>query len=165
MANDALNRYLAQQFNVPLSVFDGQGGFWSEMDRLGNPRHFVQQVINGYTNSFDKVTGDPLRPEVTGSAKDPNGGGTDYSAILQDKISEVTSRLTGQFQGQIQQQQSVMDDLRRRLMRMQREPMSAAGLNSLINARYTSAGRSRSSSMNIFDVGDDSGGPSSGVIF
>jgi len=66
--NGALNDYLDSQLaEIDSSAFDGQGGFWAEIDRQGLPRHYIEGLISGFTQNFDPVTGVALRPDAQGN--------------------------------------------------------------------------------------------------
>ena len=64
--NNALNDYLRSQLPDVEPNFDGQGGFWTAAERAGYPRHFIENLISGFTQNFDQRTGAQLRPEASG---------------------------------------------------------------------------------------------------
>lgn len=131
-----LNAYLADLFGTG-DVFDGQGGFWKELDRRGIDHEVANAAIGAYGLANDPVTG-------RGAQADSAPGGAGDWQKLVDGASDEMNQMRGSFQEQITQYSGQIANLRRALTgSTSRGPSGSSSFSDLLAARYTGAGRSR----------------------
>lgn len=155
MANTALNQYLAAQFGIDVSAFDGAGGGQRAMREAGIQDHQRESVINGFTRSFDPVTGAaksassygdvyggsaashaPAPGDMIGMTSLVNG----YEGTIQDLLDQFGVR-EAEWEARFAQQGQAANSLRNQILFSGNgTPANSAGVSS---ARYTGAGRSR----------------------